>query len=78
MLTLYPHPHTIIQVGHIPESTSRARQLLWLRLWLLVVYSIVLFPGGLALLPMYLLSKNVSEKKKKEALAGSIVKLEGI
>lgn len=65
------------QVEYARLSIIRVALTLAYRIGKFAVLSLGTFPGFVLFLPVFILSKIYSNKKKKEALAGSSVKIEG-
>lgn len=67
-----------IEWGNMDEKPRWLTVLiLFYRLFELLVLSISTFPGTLLFWPVFVVTKTISEKRRRRALAGSVVKLQG-
>ncbi|ORY99926.1 hypothetical protein BCR43DRAFT_434269 [Syncephalastrum racemosum] len=65
------------QVAKTDLGGKHTLQLLWRRLCLIVVLSLLAFPGAILNLPVIIVAKVISQKKAQAAVKGSTVKIAG-
>ncbi|TIB30187.1 hypothetical protein E3P84_03448 [Wallemia ichthyophaga] len=64
------------QVEAATRKSWKSAGLLLYRVWLLLLWGLLAFPGAMLHLPVFLTAKYISHRKAKEALANSTVKIE--